>query len=147
MKFFFSIILIASLLLLSSCACQKCMMKHCQKKMADERIAVLAADSAFARASVQYGAAEAFNKYLAEDAIYEMFKASKRRYTLNWWPQDGQVSASGDLGWTWGKATFTLFGDNGDTTLYFSKYLTVWEKDKGGNWKVKVDIGNERPGE
>jgi len=87
------------------------------------------------------------NPIYGRDNIYALFKSSKRRYTLDWIPQDGQVSSSGDLGWTWGNAVFTVFGDTGDTTLYYSKYLTVWEKDKAGNWKVKVDIGNERPGE
>lgn len=159
-----SLILLTTLaMMFSSCACQKMCMKKCCPKSADDlKAEVMAADAAFADSSVKYGAAEAFNMFLADSAIqmpdgknpvygrdniYAMFKASKSKYNLDWKPMDGQVSASGDLGWTWGNAVFTVFGDTGDTTLFYSKYLTVWEKNKDGVWKVKVDIGNERPGD
>ncbi len=163
MRTFTTLFIIVLALSLTSCACrQKCMMKHCQKKVTEERIAVLAADSAFARASVLYGAAEAFNMFLADDAmqmpegrdpvfgrdtIYQRMKASKKRYLLDWQPQDGEVAKSGDMGWTWGKATFTVYEDDSAQQKFYSKYLNVWVKDKEGKWKVKVDMGNEREGE
>ena len=46
-------------------------------------------------------------------------------------PLGGGVSAAGDLGFTYGKATWPKDGAKGE-------YLRIWEK-RGGTWKVAVD--------
>lgn len=46
-------------------------------------------------------------------------------------PLGGGVSAAGDLGYTYGKATWTKDGAKGE-------YLRIWEKH-GGAWKVALD--------
>jgi len=128
--------------------------------IAKERVSLLAADSAFAKASVETNAAEAFKMFLAEDAIqmpngampvnginaiYEMLSEDVETYTLTWEPQDGDVASSGDMGWTWGLAEFTIQPKAGEKRTSYSKYLNVWIKDFNGEWKVKVDIGNSAP--
>lgn len=125
-----------------------------------QKAALLQADSAFAKMSLEKNAAEAFKAYLAEnamqmpegrepvvgrDAIYERMSKNAANYILDWQPQDGGVAQSGDLGWTWGNSTFTWKDENGVEQKAYGKYLDVWQKQPDGSWKVLVDIGNERP--
>ena len=125
-----------------------------------ERADLLQADWNFAKASIERGAAEAFNMYLADDAmqmpegkepvigrgkIYERMKNSKTKYELQWEPQGGDVAKSRDLGWTWGKSTVIIQNEDGTAQKFYGKYLNVWKKQSDGSWKVLVDIGNENP--
>lgn len=120
---------------------------------------LLQADSCFAAESVKYGSAEAFYKYLSSDAIQlpagkqpifgnkniylEMLPANDK-YILNWTPQDGDVSGSCEMGWTWGFYYVSL-SENPDSIISNGKYLNVWVKDEKDNWKVKIDMGNSNP--
>ena len=62
--------------------------------------------------------------------------------SLSWKPINGEVSVSGDLGFTYGKAVFKTVNATGELETRTSKYLTVWKKDSDGVWKVVADIGN-----
>ena len=55
------------------------------------------------------------------------------------------VSASGDMGWTWGIYVMTVREADGTVRTSHGKYLNVWEKQPDGEWKVVADIGNESP--
>lgn len=120
---------------------------------------LLQTDKAFAKASIKVGMAEAFRQFLDEDAmqfttgqpiiegrsaIYEGLKPASMSTTLKWKPLGAEVASSGDMGYTWGSYTLT----SKDTTLNTQepisrgKYVTIWEKQKDGTWKVKIDIGN-----
>ena len=59
---------------------------------------------------------------------------------VDWAPADAGASLTGDLGWTIGNATFTDV-----TGVAYTKYLTVWERDRDGSWKWIADMGNGRP--
>jgi len=120
----------------------------------------MATDREFAAASVSMGAAAAFREYLLEDALQlpagsqplrgreniyaEMLKAGDG-YSLNWEPQEGQVAASGEFGFTWGTYTVEVAnagGSGGEPRRRTGKYLNVWKKDDRGRWRVLVDTGN-----
>ena len=119
---------------------------------------LLQADRDFAAASRATNAAEAFNQFLATDAIglpsgnfpvfgrdsiYASMKDDADSYVLDWQPQHAEVANSGELGWTWG--TYTLTGETGnETQIRYGKYLNIWKKIDG-NWRVAVDIGNSNP--
>ena len=51
------------------------------------------------------------------------------------------AAASGDLGFSVGEATFD-FGVDG---IFYSKYMTVWQKQDTGVWRYVADLGNNRP--
>ena len=119
---------------------------------------LLNTDIAFARMSVEKGAAEAFHFYLDDNAlqlpegkqpssgkakIYEMMKPRQADYVLDWQPKHAEVSKSGDLGYTWG--TWTLFVKSDSTAKSFGKYLNIWKRQLDGEWRVLVDMGNENP--
>jgi ketosteroid isomerase-like protein len=56
-------------------------------------------------------------------------------------PRFSDAAASGDLGFTVGEATF----DFGQFGTFYSKYLTVWQKQDTGEWRYVADLGNNRP--
>ena len=51
------------------------------------------------------------------------------------------VSASGDIGYTTGTYEATVNG-----AMEKGKYVTIWKKQSGGDWKVKEDIFNADAG-
>jgi ketosteroid isomerase-like protein len=136
---------------------QACVSKIDTKK---ERDNLLQTDREFSAYSVENGTAEAFKKYLMEEAvqlpsgqnpilgrdkIYEDMLRAGSDYTLNWEPQDGEVSSSSDMGYTWGIYTLSFPIDTSGNQSQKGKYLNVWKKDGGGNWRVIIDIGNQNP--
>jgi len=113
------------------------------------------ADRAFAAASVASGTGTAFPAFADEDAVeiagpiiygLDAVIANHAEDPLpseelvDWAPADAGASLTGDLGWTIGNATFTDV-----TGVAYTKYLTVWERDRDGSWKWIADMGNGRP--
>jgi ketosteroid isomerase-like protein len=62
-----------------------------------------------------------------------------------WHPVAGEVARSGDLGFTVGNAVFTGRSLDGSPQVRYSKYLTVWKRQRDGSWRYVVDGGNARP--
>ncbi len=58
---------------------------------------------------------------------------------LEWSPDFVDVSNSGDLGYTWGKYTFTSFDSLGNASESKGIFHTVWKKQKDGSWKYVWD--------
>ena len=115
---------------------------------------LLQADQAFAQASLDHGAAEAFRGYLTSDALSlphaqlpvtgreAITESMQGDYTLAWEPQHAEVAHSGELGWTWG--TYSVVLPGGEISSR-GKYLNIWRKLKNGQWRVAVDMGNLNP--
>ena len=125
-----------------------------------EQSRLLQTDIEFSKKSVEVGAAEAFNQYLASDAvelpaqadpitgrdsIHSHMKASGGKYVLQWEPKKAEVSKSGDLGYTWGTYSITSEDEKGQKKTSYGKYLNIWKKQNDGLWKVLIDIGNQSP--
>lgn len=135
------------------------------EKRADARAAVRSADSAFADLAIRMGLASAFSSTAAPagvvigdpalvvgpEAIRAYFEAQPGGSSLSWRPVYGSVSSSRDLGFTVGEYVSTGRGPSGATVQRFGKYLTVWRRQRDGNWRFVVDggspDGNRRPGE
>jgi ketosteroid isomerase-like protein len=123
----------------------------------DARDAVRRADSTFAALSARAGAEEAFGTWVADsgasvggpepgltcgrEAVRRAFAGSAPG-DLVWEPRVADAAASGDLGFTVGVATI-----RGQPTSHYSKYLTVWKKQPGGEWRFVADGGNPMPKE
>ncbi|MGD8378486.1 MAG: DUF4440 domain-containing protein [Gammaproteobacteria bacterium] len=121
---------------------------------------LLAADRAFSGMSADKGARAAFLAYVADDAVLlpqggkavkgrkaigDLFPADSK-VTLTWTPQGGQVAGAGDMGYTWGVYEARGNDEKGRATVSYGKYITVWHRDAGGDWKVIADGGNTSPG-
>jgi len=55
------------------------------------------------------------------------------------------MAASGDLGYTYGTYVFTSKNKEGKLVASYGKYTSIWKKQKDGQWKVVVDMGNSSP--
>ena len=128
-----------------------------EDKSGDQEKKLLSVDREFSQMSVDKGAAEAFNFYLADSAIelsagsmpvfgreniYIEMEPEQKLYKLEWQPQKAEVAESGELGYTWGFYTLSSPDSSGVERQVDGKYLNVWKKDDEGNWKVMIDIGN-----
>jgi ketosteroid isomerase-like protein len=65
--------------------------------------------------------------------------------TLEWTPVKADIAASGDLGYTYGTSVFTEKSKDGKSVRRYGKYVTIWKKQKDGNWKIVLDMGSPRP--
>ena len=125
-----------------------------QKKIsppsADE---VLNADLAFSDMSRHVGMKKAFIEYISDegvllrpghlplrgaDAIDFLSQLSDSDYTLTWKPSRGEISKSGDLGYTYG-----VYELSTADTVYKGTYVSIWKKQSDGSWKFVLDSGNE----
>ena len=120
---------------------------------------IRSADEDFSRAAQALGTGEAFGRFAAEDAqifsapgelitgpeaITGSFGAPSPNSSLVWHPVDGELAKSGDLGFTVGNAVLTS-KEIGPPQLRYSKYLTVWKRQRDGSWRYVVDGGSDRP--
>jgi ketosteroid isomerase-like protein len=109
---------------------------------------LVAAERAFARRSVEQGMREAFLAFLADDGVIFRPRATPGRRTwqsrgpvaatLVWEPVFAEVSAAGDLGYTTGP--WELRPEDPRDVSY-GNYVSVWQKQADGTWRVAVDIG------
>ena len=107
----------------------------------------------FSAAATKRGAVNAFDAYLAEDV--RMLRAdlaptlgkqraleviSSRLGTFSWQPTMAEVSASGDLGYTYGTFEFKSRG----VLVEHGSYVRVWKK-LGRAWQVVMDVASPDP--
>ena len=124
--------------------------------MSSNGAALMEADREFARQSAAHGA-PAWSAVMAPNAIKpgpgstwiigpaaigEQMTAAFARpgFSLAWEPTRAEISRGGNLGYTWGRWTST----GGGNTRH-GNYMTVWEKQPGGVWKVLFDTGDPDP--
>lgn len=63
-------------------------------------------------------------------------------YSISWKAVNAAVSKDEDLGFTSGTYEESYKGADGKMVANTGKYVTVWAKDKDGNWKAIHDIWN-----
>jgi ketosteroid isomerase-like protein len=66
-----------------------------------------------------------------------MLAAFGSGFTLSWEPTRAEISRGGKLGYTWGRYRSEFKGKAREGT-----YMTVWEKQPDGKWKVLFDTGD-----
>jgi ketosteroid isomerase-like protein len=64
---------------------------------------------------------------------------------LMWTPVGADISASGDLGYTYGNYEFHSKDKDGKPVVEHGKYTSIWKKQRDGSWKVVLDMGNASP--
>jgi len=68
-----------------------------------------------------------------------------RNNQLIWAPVGGDISASADLGYTYGNYEFHSKDKGGKEVIQYGKYTSIWKLQKDGSWKVVLDMGNASP--
>jgi ketosteroid isomerase-like protein len=108
----------------------------------------------FAELAAQEGIRTAFLYYAAEDAVLsrnnniikgkESIKnwfegQSLENVKLIWSPDFVDVSSSGDLGYTYGKFTFSGTDPDGNPLQSEGIFHTVWKRQANGEWRFVWD--------
>lgn len=116
---------------------------------------VTAAEAAFAKMAADQGIAEAFATFAAEDAVIKrqndslikgreairnyysapFYKSAK----VEWKPDFVDVSANGDLAYTYGKYLWSSQDSTGKVNELRGVFHTVWKRQKDGSWKYVWD--------
>lgn len=129
------------------------------KRTADVIAGVRAADSLFSDLADRMGVPYAFSNTVAPggavfggprlivgaDAIGDYFGAQGGGTSLTWRPVYASVAESYDLGFTIGVDIATGRGQSGAAVQRFGKYLSVWQRQKSGTWKLLIEGGNSTP--
>ena len=125
-----------------------------------EKAALLELDKMTEEIAMEKGMAEMQKIFLAEDAIalvegqfptvgkdaiVEATAKSEGDFILKWKPEDAKIATSGDLGFTWGNWVILIPDENEFIPYLYGQYLTVWEKDEDGNWKIAADASCHSP--
>ena len=123
----------------------------------DGTSALVKLEREFMQATADHGS-QGYLSYYAEDAVElpnghallrgkaEVAKTmgflDNPRNHLFWTAVDGGISASGDLGYTYGTYEFRSRDKDGRLSSTYGKYATIWRKQRDGSWKVVLDMGN-----
>lgn len=149
MRFFYSLIL--SSIFLASCGES---VKN-KNSFTTDKYELLDIDKAFSSLSREKGMKAAFIEFIdsngvlllpgqmpveGANAIDYLISQDDSGYQLSWKPRDGFISASGDMGYTFG--IYQLQMKNSETSLT-GNYMTVWKKQQDGKWKFVLYSGNQ----
>lgn len=85
--------------------------------------------------------------YKGKQAIRGMVEQSKKipGFQISWEPLQATVSEGGDMAYLHERNTVSYIDSTGNRVTEHNKVLTVWRKDKSGNWKNVADIWNAEP--
>jgi len=128
-----------------------------KKKSASGSDLLVQLEAEFAADVAQHGHAS-FVTHFAEDGVevvdgggFDTLEAIRKQppwpegTTLRWTPVKAEMASSGDLGYTYGNYVFTGKNKDGKLVSSYGKYASIWRKQKDGQWKVVVDMGNSSP--
>jgi|SRR5229473_2425492 len=125
----------------------------------DGTAALLRIENEFMKAAAEHGS-KGYLSYYSEDAVevpngaalLQGSRKSRRRWAfstapdnhLTWTPVGAGIATSGDLGYTYGTYEFRSKDKDkeGKPVVSHGKYTTIWKRQKDGNWKVALDMGN-----
>lgn len=119
---------------------------------------MVATERAFAKASEEKGTRESFMMFIAEDGVLfrptavmgkkwmqeHPLPPSEKRPLLAWQPIFADMSAAGDMGYTFGPWEFKQ-DIKDEKAVAFGHFATIWKKQADGSWKFAVDLGIGHP--
>lgn len=115
-------------------------------------------DREFSKTSAEKGMAYAFDFYQADSAmmlrdkvapiigresINALYKNIPDGAKLTWEPLYGDISNTGDLGYTVGSWLLEIVDSTGQTNFGKGNYITIWKRQTDGSWKYVFDTGTE----
>lgn len=117
---------------------------------------ILDVEGDFAAMAGKEGIPEAFIFYAAEDAVlmrgdqlfigkqelvdhFAQNTSQPQDENLSWKPDFVDVSASGDLAYTYGPFTYSYTDSTGNTVEHKGVFHTVWKRQADGSWRFVWD--------
>jgi ketosteroid isomerase-like protein len=131
-----------------------CQMEKDVAMIERHKLEILETEKAFSALAIEKGLKIAFTMYAAEDAVlrrgndlikgkkaiadyYETYKYPNAR--LEWNPDFIDVSASGDLAYTYGQYKFEAKDKSGEILKDTGIFHTIWKKQPNGKWRYVWD--------
>jgi len=117
------------------------------------------ADRAFAKATAERGA-EGWMEFMAPNAVdltretlasLDQIRAAMVSefklpgIHLTWQPDKAEFLGNGNVGYTVGHYELRYNGEDGKPVSRKGTYLTTWQRQSDGTWKVRADIGGPDP--
>ena len=109
-------------------------------------------ERSFAKLASEEGIHNAFVAFAADDAVLmrnnqlitgkneiDQFYKDQNSKGLDWTPEFIDVSASGDLAYTYGPFTYTTIDSTGKSSESTGVFHTVWKRQSDGSWKFVWD--------
>lgn len=106
----------------------------------------------FSKMAGEEGIYKAFTTFAAEDAVLmrndiliegleniDKHYKNQRSKGLKWSPDFVDVAASGELGYTYGRYTFSAIDSTGKVVENKGIFHTVWKRQADGTWKFVWD--------
>ena len=117
---------------------------------------IVETELAFAELAEKESIPLAFLTYAAEDAAimrndsliigieslkkhFQIPKSKANKASLTWKPDFVDVALSGDLGYTYGKFTYTKIDSIGNEIVSTGIFHTVWKRQADGKWRFVWD--------
>jgi ketosteroid isomerase-like protein len=131
-----------------------CTMEERNAPIEEWKAEIVKTETDFAQMAKEKGMPAAFLHYAAEDAVLNRNntivngKAEMAQYfdnqtlkdiNLEWLPDFVDVSASGDMAYTYGKFTFSAIDTSGTPLNAKGIFHTVWKRQANGEWKFVWD--------
>lgn len=113
-------------------------------------------EKAFEKAVAEKGFNQGFIEFMSADGVlFRPNAVNAREYlksqpaspaSLTWNPEFIDVSSNGALAYSIGNGEFRPQGKN-DSTVYYSHYLSVWQRQPDGTYRATLDTGisHEKP--
>ena len=150
MRKIFSLAILLILILVS------CNSRKHESNMEKWKKEIIETERAFAEMAKTEGIPKAFLTYAAENAVLmrnntlingkDAIKNSfgkqdpgPGKVELTWEPDFVDVSLSGDLGYTYGKYTYSVTDSSGAVKLDSGIFHTVWKRQSNGDWRFVWD--------
>ncbi len=133
-----------------------CSMEVEKKSMEKWKDEILEAERSFAEMAEKEGISKAFLSYAAKDAVimrgntlligkdkmkehFENQPAIGEDEKLSWEPDFVDVSASGDLAYTYGQFLYSYTDSTGASVEHKGIFHTVWKRQANGSWRFVWD--------
>lgn len=117
------------------------------------------AEHAFAKATAERGI-DGWMEFMAPNAVVlgaeplvglDQIRAGMGKhlatpgFKLTWEPTKAEFLGKGDIGFVVGRWERHFNGDDGKPEVHKGSYLTTWQQQKDGSWKVISDVGTPDP--
>jgi ketosteroid isomerase-like protein len=117
------------------------------------------AEHAFAKATAERGV-DGWMEFMAPNAVelsaeplvgLDQIRAGMTKqfntpgFKLIWEPTKAEFLGNGDVGFAVGRYELHFTGEDGKPHIRHGSYLTTWQQQKDGSWKVVSDIGSPDP--
>lgn len=133
-----------------------CNYKQQEGTIEDWKNEIVKTEKEFSEMAAKEGIPKAFLAYAAEDAVlmrnntliigkealqkhFGVQNANSEQNSLEWEPDFVDVSASGDLGYTYGTFEYTSVDSTGAVNSIKGIFHTVWKRQKDGSWRFVWD--------